>query len=395
MPEGIEVKTDVHEAIKQLRETVEKNVLNGLDKEKVAKIEADLDKQEKTNQETTLKIQQLENEKKDIADKYDVLEKRLSRLPSGSEEKQIASEKKKAFEKWLKFGDKNLTADELKYIRTDNDPQGGYFYPFEVSAEINKNITEISPIRQLARVRTVNAPGDTSFKRDTLVSTYWTGEGEAFTESQSLYGKLDIPIHGITAKVRMTTKALMSPIFNMENEINADVTESLAQKEGAAFVSGNGVKKPEGFMFNTDVASINSGDASAITFDNIIDLAGALKTGYSPVYLMNRTTVAYVQKLKSSTGAYLWQAGNVAGGVPNRINGYPYVEVPDMDNVSAGLYPVAFGDLRRSYLIIDGVLMTVLRNPWREDGFVHFTTEKFTGGLVVLPEAIKKLKVST
>ena len=78
----------------------------------------------------------------------------------------------------------------------------------------------------------------------------------------------------------------------------ADVSERFGQLEGAAFVNGDGNKKPDGFMNDSDIQVINTGLAANITADSLIDITGELKEGYQGVYTMNRRTVAKVRQLK-------------------------------------------------------------------------------------------------
>ncbi len=87
----------------------------------------------------------------------------------------------------------------------------------------------------------------------------------------------------------------------------------------------------------------------------------------------------------------------LAQGRPNTIDGDPYVEVPDMPNEGAGLYPVAYGDFRRGYVWVDRIQMEMLRDPYTQatSGNIRNIMRKRVGGQVSLPEAIRKLKCST
>jgi HK97 family phage major capsid protein len=82
--------------------------------------------------------------------------------------------------------------------------------------------------------------------------------------------------------------------------------------------------------------------------------------------------------------------------VPNTILGQPYVEVPDMPDVAANAFPIAFGDVRRAYTVVDRISLSVLRDPFTQatNGNVRFIARRRVGGQVVLAEAIRKLKVS-
>ena len=185
----------------------------------------------------------------------------------------------------------------------------------------------------------------------------------------------------------------------MAAEIAAEASEQFAVAEGAAFVSGTGVGKPEGFMTNSSVSSVNSGSASAITADGLLSLKHSLKTAYTrnASWALNRTTLGTVRKLKDGTTTqYVWQPG-LALGKPNTIDGDPYVEVPDMPSEGSNTYPVAYGDFAKAYSLVDRVAMSMLRDPYTQatSGNIRFMFRRRLGGMVVQPEAIAKLKCST
>ena len=110
-------------------------------------------------------------------------------------------------------------------------------------------------------------------------------------------------------------------------------------------------------------------------------------------FTMNRTVQGVVRKLKDGDGTYLWQPSYVAGQ-PATILGYPVTEMAGMPNLAANALPIAFGDFRRGYLIVDRVGVRVLRDPFTNKPYVHFYTTKRVGGGVVNPETIKVLKMA-
>jgi HK97 family phage major capsid protein len=179
----------------------------------------------------------------------------------------------------------------------------------------------------------------------------------------------------------------------MDNEIMSDFRESRLQKEGAGFVTGDGSHKPRGFTdTSAGVTSEDASGSSTFTFDDLIDLTGLLKTGYNPIYGMNRKTLAFCRKLKDSAGNYIWRAGNLGAGVPNAINGVPYVEIPSMADIATDALPVVYADFRQMYTIVDSWQAIFLRNPYKLDGKVVFTVQAWVGGDVSLGEAGVLLK---
>jgi len=290
-------------------------------------------------------------------------------------------------------------ANEHKAMSVSNDTTGGYLAPAEYVREIIKTVTEISPARQLARVRTTGNKSILLPKRTGQFAALWTAENATRTETTGLtYGMLEIFTHELYAMIDISEQNLEDSAFNLGAEIAAESTEQFAVAEGAAFVSGTGVGKPEGFMTNSSVTSVNSGSAAVITADGLLTLKHTVKTAYTrnASWALNRTTLSSVRKLKDTTNQYIWQSG-LAAGKPNTIDGDPYVEVPDMPSEGANTYPVAYGDFAKAYTLVDRIAMSMLRDPYTQatSGNIRFLFRRRLGGLTVQPEAIAKLKCST
>ena len=68
-----------------------------------------------------------------------------------------------------------------------------------------------------------------------------------------------------------------------------------------------------------------------------------------------------------------------------------------MPDIASNAYPVAFGDFRRAYMIVDRINLAVLRDPFTQatTGNVRYIARRRVGGQVVQAEAIIKQKVST
>ena len=81
--------------------------------------------------------------------------------------------------------------------------------------------------------------------------------------------------------------------------------------------------------------------------------------------------------------------------MPATLLGYPVVTDDNMSDVGANAFPIAFGDFRRGYLIVDRTGIRVLRDPFTNKPYVHFYTTKRVGGGVQNFQAIKLLKCST
>ena len=183
--------------------------------------------------------------------------------------------------------------------------------------------------------------------------------------------------------------------------------DAFADQEGIAFVSGNGVDKPKGFLDYPKVANatwswgnvgvINTGTAGAFPAssptDKLIDLAFSVRAAYraNASFVMNRATEAAIRKFKDADGNYVWQPSPRPGEAP-RLLGYPVVEAEAMPDIAADAHAIAFGDFRRGYLVVDRVGIRVLRDPYSSKPYVLFYTTKRVGGGIQDFAAIKLLK---
>jgi HK97 family phage major capsid protein len=288
--------------------------------------------------------------------------------------------------------------DELKSLAIAPDTAGGYTAPMEFVREIIKGETEISPVRSLVRVRQTASKSLQVPKRTGQFAAVWVAEQGTRSETTGLtYGLEEIPNHEVYALIDISGQLLEDSAFDMEAEIRTESVEQFEVATGAAVVSGSAAGKPEGFMVNSAVATTNSGAATTITADGMMILKHAIKTAYTrnATWVMNRTTIGSVRKLKDGSGAYLWMPG-IAMGRPNTIDGDPYVELPDMPLEGAGLKPIAYGDFRRAYTLVDRVTMQLLRDPYTQatSGNIRFIMRRRIGGQVLLAEAIRTMTCS-
>jgi len=333
--------------------------------------------------------------------RLDEIEVKMNRAVAGQAaadgESPEGKARKAAFAKYLRKGDRHLSPEETKALIVGNDPQAGYLVFPQYAQEILKTIVEFSPVRSVARVYPV--AGELIIPKKTGNCTAaWASEVGTKTKSYLTVGLEKIPNHELYAYSDVSNQLLEDSAFPLEAFLREDFGEQLGVGEGTAFVTGTGVGQPEGIMTNSSVASVNSGSASAITADGIIDILYALKEGYArnATFMLRRATLGAVRKLKEAvTGQYLWVAGFASQ--PNTILGQPYIESPDMDLQGSNTYPIVVGDFRRGYIIVDRIDISVLVDPYTsaKNGIVEYIARKRVGGQVVMAEAFKKLKCST
>ena len=377
-------------------EQVAKNEADPILDEKLAKIEAKMDSLEDVNQAITKQQAAQENLKEQMEQIHTV----VTRPNSGFDSKQVDATMS-AFDQYCRKGIEGLEPDEKKALTVSNDSTGGFLAPPEYVRELIKTITEISPIRSIARIRQTAQRSIQVPKRTGQFAAAWVAESGTRSETTGYtVGLEEIPAHEYYALIDISEQDLEDTVFDLEAEMQAEFAERFALLEGTAFVSGDAVGKPEGFMTNSSVSEVVSGNSSALLADGLITLVHSIKADYarSGTFVFNRSTLAAIRKLKDTAGQYVFQAGmTLTGGVTNTILGYPYIEASDVPDIAANAYPVLFGDFRKAYMIVDRVSLSVLRDPFTQasSGNVRYLARRRVGGQVVQAEAIIKQKVAS
>lgn len=330
------------------------------------------------------------------------------RAPNDHERQQRCSQAAKALE--AKAAAENRETRSTQTV-TSTGAAGGFALPEVVESSIARLSVDISPIRQIATVRTVGSSDYKELFDVNGAGFEWVGETDARSQTNTPDLAEVAPTFGMaSAKPQASEESLDDLFFDVENWLISSAAEAMAQGEGAAFVSGNGTKKPTGFLggpaplATADAARafgtlqyIASGQAAALptSADIFYDIVYALRARYraNAMWVTNKLILAALRKYKDTAGQYLWQPA-VAAGQPATFLGYGIAEAEDMPAVAAGTFPLAFGDFKEGYLIADRVGMRMTRDEITTPGFVKFYVRKRVGGKLRNTQAIKLLKVA-
>ena len=299
---------------------------------------------------------------------------------------------------------------EVKAVQGTVPADGGYAVPQEIDAAIARQLTLVSPIRQIAQVVQVGTSGYRKLMTLGGAASGWAAETAARPETGTpTFAEIAPPSGDLYANPAASQAMLDDAAFDLEAWLASEIATEFGRAEGTAFVNGSGVNRPAGFLtapkstatdptrpFGT-LQFVGSGHATGLgdTIElMLVDIVHKLKAGHrqGASWVMNSATLAEVRKLKTDDGAFLWQGG-LAAGQPDRLLGYPVVEAEDMPDVAANAFPIAFGNFRAGYLIAERSATTILRDPFTNKPFVHFYATKRIGGQVLDSAAIKLLKI--
>lgn len=110
---------------------------------------------------------------------------------------------------------------------------------------------------------------------------YWVGEVEPRQETSASFGDLEIELGELACYFDVSNRLLEDNAYDIVPFMNEQLRLKFASKEGVAFLTGNGVKKPYGILVDALLPKLASGDAMALTTDALIDLDSAPEAGLS------------------------------------------------------------------------------------------------------------------
>lgn len=291
-----------------------------------------------------------------------------------------------------------LTGDKekLQLLTEGTAANGGYLVPEEFANMIVEDKRDVTIMRQLADHMTITTD---TLHLPTLNSrpvANWRSEAAVKATSTATFSELVFTPYSLAVIVglsqELASDAQLGVGGSIINYIARLMTRALAEKEEAAFWTGNGSGKPTG-VNNYSLGSIDAGGTDSSLADAIKVIEFQLSQGYrsGAAYVAHKQAWARVAKLKDTQGNYLLTRLGDANTA--RLAGYPIYEQNDLPTDI-----ILFGDFSY-YMIVDrqGVTVdfsteaTVAGSSAFEKNLVFIRVEERTDGELTLTDAVKKI----
>ena len=269
------------------------------------------------------------------------------------------------------------------------DADGGYLVPEEYDRRLIDVLDGENIMRSLATKITTAGQHKINIAA-TKPATAWIEEGGALSFGDATFDQIYLDAYKLHVAIKVTEELLYDNAFGLENYIITQFGKALANAEEDAFLNGDGKGKPTGIFAKTGGGQIAGTLTAAIKSDDLIDLVYGLKRPYrkKASFIMNDATLASLRKLKDNNGAYIWQP-SYKEGEPDRVLGYA-VHTSAFAPTNAS----AFGDY--SYYNIGdrgSRSFAELRELFAGNGMVGYVAKERVDGKLILPEAVKILKL--
>lgn len=297
-----------------------------------------------------------------------------------------------AFLKFLRTGERSPILK--RSVDSTTDASGGYLVPDDFEASVLEKKKEAFIMRQLANVIRSSHNRNIPMEADNGQST-WIDELGTYLENDITFGKATIEAWKVGRIIKVSEEVLIDTAIPLIPYIATRFARTNGEAEEAAFINGDGVKKPTGFIGAADVGHV-AASASAFTADELIDLCYSLGDGYrlKATWLMAGQTLKAIRKLKDGNGNYLFSPG-LKAGEPDVIEKRPIRTISYMPAIEASAKPIAFGDFSY-YQIVDreGFFLQKLIELYAGSGQVGFRGYQRVDGKLMLGEAVKTLQMA-
>jgi HK97 family phage major capsid protein len=367
-------------------------------------------------------VSDLKDFQTEIKSKLQEQEERLTMLdrkshtfgrPALSAARDVDMSHKSAFVTYVRNGDDDaLRGVELegKSMSTAINGDGGYLVDPQTSDVIKSVLKSTASIRSIATVVNVEATSYDVLIDTTDIGSGWITETGAVGETTTpTIDRISIPLFELSALPKASQRLLDDSAFDIDAWLAGRIADKFASAEASAFINGDGVDKPTGFLAHAQVANdswawgslgyVATGTNGAFDAvnpaDAIVELVYALGAQYraNGTFVMNSKTAGQVRKLKDADGRFLW-SDSLAAGEPARLMGYPVLIAEDMSDIASDAAAIAFGDFASGYTVAERPDVRILRDPFSAKPHVLFYATKRVGGDVSDFAAIKLLKFS-
>jgi HK97 family phage major capsid protein len=274
----------------------------------------------------------------------------------------------KLFVKWLRGGDRALSAQEWTDIRatlsTTTGSEGGFTVQTEVARTLMDALKAYGGMRAVADVIQTTGFGDLNYP--TSDGTSETGEQIAQnTTANALdpsFGVVTISPYKYSSKiVAVPFELLQDSNIDIEAFVRTRLTQRIGRITNTKFTIGTGTAEPRGIVTASSVGKTGTtGQTVTVIFDDLVDLIHSVDPAYRELgrcrFMMNDSSLKVIRKLKDSQGRPIFLPGydGLTGAMPDAVLGYPTTTNQDVAAMAANAKSILFGDF--NYYVIRDVM---------------------------------------
>lgn len=306
------------------------------------------------------------------------------------------SESLALFNKWMRGGDKAMTAEDWSIIRntmsTTTATEGGHTVPTEVSGSVMETLKAFGGVREVATVISTTSGAPINFPTSDGTSEIGeiVAENATATDLDPSFGVVTLQPYKFSSKVvAIPYELLQDSTVDIVGFVSARLGTRLARAQNIFFTTGTGTAQPKGVVTAAAAGIVGAaGQTTSVTFENLVDLFHTVDPAYREssgvAFMMNDACLRVIRKLKDSQNRPVFLPGfqGLSAALPDEVLGKKVVINQDMSVMGANVKSILFGDFSR-YTIRDVMGMTLFRfddSAYAKKGQVGFLAWTRTGG---------------
>ena len=236
-------------------------------------------------------------------------------------------------------------AESRALVPSDSTVPKSFFDEVFSVARLAGPMLQTSQVINTASGEQLTIPTLTAYSTATI-----KGAGSAISDSEPTFSNIQLNAFKYSFLVPVANELLTDAGFDISSLIAEQAGNAIGFGINAGLTNGTGTVEPTG-IFTTGASAVTGGTGvgGAPTYENLVDLLYALD-GQARLlpgvgWLMSKSGLAAVRKVKDGDGRFIWTAGSLINGQPDLLLGYPVYENPAVASVATGAFSIGVGHL--------------------------------------------------
>ena len=278
-----------------------------------------------------------------------------------SPEKQADERRAAAFDRLLRHGFGELTAEERQAVKelraqgTTPDDKGGYTVPTQMRNTIIDSMKAYGGIASVSQILNTSNGQDITWSTSdgTAEEGELLAENSAASEGDVTFGTAILGSKKLSSKIiRVSNELLQDAGVDIEAYLAGRIAQRIGRGEAKYLVQGTGAGtplQPKGLVTSVTGTTV-TGNAASFQWQEMNTLKHSLDPAYrgGPKFrwAFNDTTLQYIEEMVDDQKRPLWLP-DIVGGSPATVMGIPYVIDQAIDSIAAGKKFIFLGDFNR------------------------------------------------
>jgi len=301
-------------------------------------------------------------------------EEEQRRQQTGDPEQQATERRAAAFDKFLRHGFGELSAEERQAVKelraqgTTPDDKGGYTVPVQMLNKIVDSMKAYGGIASVSQILSTSNGQDITWSTSdgTAEEGELLAENTAASEGDVTFGTAILGAKKLSSKIiRVSNELLQDSGVDIEAYLAGRIAQRIGRGEAKYLIQGTGAgtpTQPKGLVTSV-TGTVNTASATTFTWKEM----NALKHSIDPAYrggpsfrwAFNDSTLQVVEEMVDGQNRPLWLP-DVVGGSPATVLGTPYVIDQGIEGIAASKKFIFLGDFNR-FIIRRVAYMTLKR----------------------------------